>query len=69
VIVGIKEVPKSELIPDKAFCFFSHVIKGQPHNMPVRQVVYLFGFFLIFLFRGLTLPLPFFSTGIILFGF
>jgi alanine dehydrogenase len=37
VILGIKEVPKSELIPDKAFCFFSHVIKGQPHNMPLLQ--------------------------------
>lgn len=35
LIMGIKEVPKEELLPQKSYLFFSHVIKGQPYNMPV----------------------------------
>ena len=39
IVFGVKEVPKPELIADKAFCFFSHTIKGQPYNMPLLQKV------------------------------
>ncbi len=37
VILGIKEIPKETLEADKAYVFFSHVIKGQPYNMPMLQ--------------------------------
>ena len=37
VILGIKEVPKEQLEPDKAYVFFAHVIKGQPYNMPMLR--------------------------------
>lgn len=32
VLLGIKEVPLTELIPGKKYFFFSHTIKKQPHN-------------------------------------
>ena len=32
LIIGIKEVPLSFLIPEKKFLFFSHTIKKQPYN-------------------------------------
>ena len=35
LIMGIKEIPMEELIANKSYLFFSHVIKGQPYNMPV----------------------------------
>ena len=31
-LLGIKEVPKSDLIADKTYFFFSHTIKEQPYN-------------------------------------
>jgi saccharopine dehydrogenase (NAD+, L-lysine-forming) len=37
VILGIKEIPKEELSASKAYVFFSHVIKGQPYNMPMLR--------------------------------
>ena len=37
IILGIKEVPKSKLIPDKTYVFFSHTHKGTPKNMPMLQ--------------------------------
>ena len=37
VVLGIKEVPLHELRPGKAYFFFSHTIKGQPHNMPMLR--------------------------------
>ncbi|MDR1878763.1 MAG: hypothetical protein LBQ64_04280 [Bacteroidales bacterium] len=37
VIFGVKEIPLSDLRPDKTYVFFSHVIKGQPYNMPLLQ--------------------------------
>ena len=37
VVLGIKEVPKSAFLPDQAYVFFAHVIKGQPFNMPMLQ--------------------------------
>lgn len=35
VIVGIKEIPIPVLEEKKTYLFFSHTIKGQPHNMPM----------------------------------
>jgi alpha-aminoadipic semialdehyde synthase len=37
VILGVKEVPPELLQPETAYMFFSHVIKGQPYNMPMLQ--------------------------------
>ncbi len=37
VIFGIKEIPPGFFEPDKTYVFFAHVIKGQPHNMPMLQ--------------------------------
>jgi len=33
VVLGVKEVPISDILPDTTYVFFSHVIKGQPYNM------------------------------------
>ena len=33
VILGVKEIPAEALQPKTTYLFFSHVIKGQPHNM------------------------------------
>jgi alpha-aminoadipic semialdehyde synthase len=35
VIFGVKEMPVSFFEKDKTYIFFSHVIKGQPYNMPM----------------------------------
>ncbi|PHI18371.1 alanine dehydrogenase [Lewinellaceae bacterium SD302] len=32
LLLGIKEVPIDNLIPNKTYCFFAHVIKEQPYN-------------------------------------
>jgi len=37
VIFGVKEMPENYFIKDKAYVFFSHVIKGQPYNMPMLR--------------------------------
>jgi alpha-aminoadipic semialdehyde synthase len=37
IILGIKEIPKESFEPDKTYVFFSHVIKGQPYNMPMLR--------------------------------
>lgn len=37
VIFGVKEMPVSFFEPGKTYVFFSHVIKGQPYNMPMLQ--------------------------------
>jgi alpha-aminoadipic semialdehyde synthase len=37
VVVGVKEIPPELLQPGTAYVFFSHVIKGQPYNMPMLQ--------------------------------
>ena len=37
VIIALKEIPINVLEKDKAYVFFSHVIKGQPTNMPMLQ--------------------------------
>jgi alpha-aminoadipic semialdehyde synthase len=35
VILGVKEIPPDALLAGKTYMFFSHVIKGQPYNMPM----------------------------------
>jgi alpha-aminoadipic semialdehyde synthase len=37
VIFGVKEIPIAKLEPEKTYIFFAHVIKGQPHNMPMLR--------------------------------
>jgi len=32
VLIGVKEVPKKSLIPNKTYFYFSHTIKEQPYN-------------------------------------
>ena len=32
VLVGVKEVPKADLLPNKTYFYFSHTIKMQPYN-------------------------------------
>jgi alanine dehydrogenase len=39
VIMGIKEVPIKELIPNKTYFFFSHTIKKQPHNRELLRTI------------------------------
>ncbi|MBW3469344.1 NAD(P)-dependent oxidoreductase [Arthrospiribacter ruber] len=38
-LLGIKEVPISQLIPDKNYLFFSHTIKEQAYNRPLLQAI------------------------------
>ncbi|MFH1161296.1 MAG: bifunctional lysine ketoglutarate reductase /saccharopine dehydrogenase family protein, partial [bacterium] len=37
VIFGVKEIPLEAFEPGKTYVFFAHVIKGQPHNMPMLR--------------------------------
>ena len=37
VIFGVKEMPLDFFEPEKTYVFFSHVIKGQKHNMPMLK--------------------------------
>lgn len=37
IIFAIKEVPLKLFEPKKTYVFFSHTIKGQPHNMPMLK--------------------------------
>ncbi|RFP64188.1 alanine dehydrogenase [Hymenobacter lapidiphilus] len=40
VLMGVKEVPVADLLPNKTYCFFSHTIKKQPANRELlRQVL------------------------------
>jgi alpha-aminoadipic semialdehyde synthase len=39
LILGVKEVPIDELIPKKAYMFFSHTHKGQSYNMPMLKAI------------------------------
>src|SRR3990172_860450 len=39
IILGIKEVPLKELIPNKKYFFFSHTIKKQPHNQELLRII------------------------------
>ena len=39
ILLGVKRVAdEDDLIPDKTYMFFSHVIKGQPENMGLLKV-------------------------------
>lgn len=35
IVLAIKEIPAKLLLPGKTYVYFAHVIKGQPHNMPM----------------------------------
>lgn len=37
VVLGIKEIPEAAFLPRHTYIFFSHVIKGQHHNMPMLR--------------------------------
>lgn len=37
VVLGVKEIPPPLLLPEKPYLIFSHVIKGQAHNMPLLR--------------------------------
>ncbi len=37
IIMGVKEIPTDYFEPGKTYIFFSHVIKGQPYNMPMLR--------------------------------
>jgi len=37
VVLGIKEIPESAFLAGHTYVFFSHVIKGQHHNMPMLR--------------------------------
>ncbi|UFH45205.1 NAD(P)-dependent oxidoreductase [Flavobacterium galactosidilyticum] len=39
VLIGVKEVPVENLIPNKSYFFFSHTIKKQPYNRKLLQAV------------------------------
>ncbi len=39
ILLGIKEVPVSQLIPGKTYLFFSHTKKKQPHNRKLLQAI------------------------------
>ena len=39
VLMGVKEVPIADLIPNKTYFFFSHTIKKQPYNRKLLQAV------------------------------
>lgn len=35
IVIGVKEIPLDRFQPGTTYVFFSHVIKGQPYNMPM----------------------------------
>ncbi|NWF90001.1 MAG: hypothetical protein HXY50_11140 [Ignavibacteriaceae bacterium] len=39
LIFGVKEVPEELILNNKTYVYFSHVIKGQPHNMPMLKTL------------------------------
>ena len=39
VLIGVKEVPLEQLIPDKTYMFFSHTFKKQPYNRKLLQEI------------------------------
>lgn len=39
LILGVKEVPSRDLIPNKTYLFFSHTIKGQKYNMHMLKKI------------------------------
>jgi len=39
ILMGIKEVPVDQLIPNKTYLFFSHTKKKQPHNQKLLRAI------------------------------
>ncbi|WP_022825181.1 NAD(P)-dependent oxidoreductase [Hymenobacter norwichensis] len=39
ILMGVKEVPASDLIPNKTYLFFSHTVKKQPANRELLKTV------------------------------
>ena len=39
ILLGIKEVPKEQLIPNKTYLFFSHTKKAQTYNQPLFHIM------------------------------
>lgn len=39
ILLGVKEVPKEQLIANKTYLFFSHTIKKQPYNRALLQEI------------------------------
>nr|XP_053632278.1 alpha-aminoadipic semialdehyde synthase, mitochondrial-like isoform X1 [Cherax quadricarinatus]XP_053632279.1 alpha-aminoadipic semialdehyde synthase, mitochondrial-like isoform X1 [Cherax quadricarinatus]XP_053632280.1 alpha-aminoadipic semialdehyde synthase, mitochondrial-like isoform X1 [Cherax quadricarinatus]XP_053632281.1 alpha-aminoadipic semialdehyde synthase, mitochondrial-like isoform X1 [Cherax quadricarinatus]XP_053632282.1 alpha-aminoadipic semialdehyde synthase, mitochondrial-l len=39
VIIGVKQVPIDQLIPNRTYCFFSLTIKAQEANMPLLDAI------------------------------
>lgn len=39
ILMGIKEVPKEQLLENKTYLFFSHTIKKQPYNRDLLRVI------------------------------
>lgn len=39
ILIGIKEVPIEQLLPNKTYFFFSHTIKKQAHNRKLLQAI------------------------------
>lgn len=39
ILLGVKEVPVENLIPNKSYFFFSHTIKKQPYNRKLLQAI------------------------------
>lgn len=37
VVMAVKEIPTRLLAPGRTYVYFAHVIKGQPHNMPMLR--------------------------------
>ncbi|MEM9258413.1 MAG: NAD(P)-dependent oxidoreductase [Bacteroidota bacterium] len=37
LLLGVKEVPVSKLVPNKKYCFFAHVAKEQPYNQKLMR--------------------------------
>ena len=37
IIIGVKEIPIPNLLAEKTYMYFSHVIKGQAYNMPMLK--------------------------------
>ncbi len=37
LVLAVKEIPAHLFVPGKSYFFFSHVIKGQPYNMPMLK--------------------------------
>lgn len=39
ILIGVKEVPKEQLVSGKKYLFFAHVIKKQPHNREMLKEI------------------------------